>query len=69
MLARGFEEGRIANIDEGFPADRHAYTEEYDYDSDSDLDEETPSDIEKSFDDFSITSVDHNKRDDFFDKV
>ncbi|KAH8101819.1 hypothetical protein BXZ70DRAFT_1007060 [Cristinia sonorae] len=40
LLARGFEEGNIINIDEGYPSDRQSFTEDYDYDSDSDLEEE-----------------------------
>ncbi|THH23050.1 hypothetical protein EUX98_g8130 [Antrodiella citrinella] len=40
LLARGFEEGKVANIDEDFPSDREALTEDYEYDSDSDLEDE-----------------------------
>ncbi|KAH8101857.1 hypothetical protein BXZ70DRAFT_81018 [Cristinia sonorae] len=40
LLTRGFEENRLVNIDDGFPADRPSVNDSYDYDSDSDLEDD-----------------------------
>ena len=40
MLVGGFAEGRIKDIDAGYPLDRPSVSSAYDYDCDSDLEDE-----------------------------
>lgn len=42
MFSDGFSEGKITDINKGFPSDSVPYTEYYEYSSDSDLEDESP---------------------------
>jgi hypothetical protein len=42
VFSDGFLEGKIRDIDEGFPSDSVPFTESYEYSSDSDLEDEPP---------------------------
>jgi len=42
VFSDGFSEGQTRDINGGFPADSHPYTDDYDYLSDSDLEDEEP---------------------------